>query len=80
VRSCLRHEDFLLPVVVISVQDLIRFFNFDIVSIGKPSQRFNITVLLMVHEEADGVTAFAAAETFINFFEGETVNEGVFSL
>ncbi len=34
----------------------------------------------MLHQERDGIAAFAAAEAFYTPFEGDTTNDGVFSL
>lgn len=44
------------------------FLNFYIVLVGQPAQCLHIAVLLMLHEKADGIAAFAAAKAFVNLF------------
>ncbi len=46
------------------------FLNGYIVFIRQPAKGFYITVFFMLHQKTDGVSAFATAKTFENFFGG----------
>jgi hypothetical protein len=48
----------------------IGFFYLDTIFIGKPLQRFYITIFFMLHQKTDGIAASSATKTFIDLFGG----------